>query len=122
MISGAALFNPYESDGSTVALAENFTVENAAGKDVAFLDACSGHPTPMGEYHYHALPTCVTAWVDTKTGPSHIIGLAFDGFPIYGDRDINGKQVTKAKLDRCTSVDASPISTRSASSSRASGS
>ena len=104
MISGAALFNPYEGDGSTVATAGNFTVKNAQGEDVAFLDNCSGHPTPMGTYHYHALPTCVTAKVDTKTGPSHIIGLAFDGFPIYGDRDIKGNKVTKAKLDRCNGI------------------
>jgi len=104
MISGAALFNPYEGDGSTVATAGNFTVKNAAGDDVAFLDTCSGHPTPMGDYHYHALPTCITAKVDTKTGPSHLIGLAFDGFPIYGDRDINGNQITKAKLDKCNGI------------------
>jgi len=104
MISGAALFNPYEGDGSTVAAAGNFTVKNAQGNDVAFLDSCSGHPTPMGDYHYHALPACITAKVDTKAGPSHIIGLAFDGFPIYGDRDINGKQITKAKLDRCNGI------------------
>ncbi len=104
MISGASLFNPYEGDGSTVAAASNFTVENAQGKDVAFLDSCSGHPTPMGAYHYHALPTCVTARVDKKNGPSHIIGLAFDGFPIYGDRDIKGKKVTKAKLDKCNGI------------------
>ncbi len=104
MISGAALFNPYEGDGSTVATAGNFTVKNAQGKDVAFLDTCSGHPTPMGSYHYHALPKCITAKVDTQTGPSHIIGLAFDGFPIYGDRDINGKQITTAKLDKCNGI------------------
>jgi len=104
MISGAALFNPYEGDGTTVAAAGNFTVKNAAGEDVAFLDSCNGHPNPMGAYHYHALPKCVTAKVDTKTGPSHIIGLAFDGFPIYGDRDIKGKKVTKAKLDRCNGI------------------
>lgn len=104
MISGAALFNPYEGDGSTVAAAGNFTVKNAQGNDVAFLDSCNGHPTPMGSYHYHALPTCVTARVDTKTGPSHIIGIAFDGYPIYGDRDSNGRKVAKAKLDKCNGI------------------
>lgn len=104
MISGAALFNPYEGDGTTVAVASNFTVKNASGKDVAFLDSCSGHPNPMGTYHYHALPTCITAKVDTKNGPAHILGIAFDGFPIYGDRDINGKQIVKAKLDRCNGI------------------
>ncbi len=104
MISGAALFNPYEGDGTTVAMASNFTVKNAAGKDVAFLDSCNGHPTPMGSYHYHALPPCVTAMVDTENGPSHIIGVAFDGYPIYGDRDINGKQLSATDLDKCSGI------------------
>jgi hypothetical protein len=104
MISGAALFNPYEGDGTTVATASNFTVKNSAGQDVAFLDSCNGHPTPMGQYHYHALPTCVTAMVDTASGPSHLIGIAFDGFPIYGDRDIDGNQVTASQLDECNGI------------------
>lgn len=104
MISGAALFNPYEGDGTTVAMASNFTVKNAAGANIAFLDVCNGHPTPMGAYHYHALPPCVTSMVDTDGGPSHTIGVAFDGYPIYGDRDINGKQLTAADLDQCGGV------------------
>ena len=107
MISGAALFNPYEGDGDTVAMASNFTVQNAAGESVAFLDSCNGHPTPMGAYHYHALPPCVTAMVDAPRGPSHLIGIAFDGYPIYGDRDINGRQLSAADLDKCSGI-ASP--------------
>lgn len=104
MISGAGLFNPYEGDGVTVAMANNFTVKNASGQDIAFLDACNGHPTPMGMYHYHAIPPCVTATVDVAGGPSHIIGIAFDGYPIYGDRDITGKQLTAADLDQCSGI------------------
>lgn len=104
MISGATLFNPYEGDGSTVATQSNFSVQNAAGEDVWFLDDCAGHPTPMGQYHYHALPKCVVATVDTADGPSHIIGIAFDGFPIYGDRDIDGNQLTAADLDACNGI------------------
>ena len=104
MISGAGLFNPFEGDNSTVATASNFTVKNASGQDIAFLDSCSGHPTPMGQYHYHALPSCVTAQVDEADGPSHIIGVAFDGYPIYGDKDINGKSVTVEKLDECNGI------------------
>ncbi len=104
MISGAALFNPYEGDGTTVALASNFSVKNASGKDVAFLDACNGHPTPVGAYHYHGLPSCVTKQVDLADGASHMIGIAYDGYPIYGDRDINGKQVTASQLDACNGI------------------
>ncbi len=104
MISGAALFNPYEGDGSTVATASNFTVLNDAGQEVAFLDTCNGHPTPMGSYHYHALPKCITAVVDEEGGPSHILGVAFDGFPIYGDRAMDGTQLTAADLDECSGI------------------
>lgn len=104
MISGATLFNPYEGDGTTVATASNFSVKNANGDSVLFLDTCSGHPTPMGQYHYHALPKCVTAKVDTASGPSHIIGIAFDGFPIYGDRDISGAKIDASKLDTCNGI------------------
>ncbi len=104
MISGAALFNPYEGDGSTVATASNFTVRNDAGQEVAFLDTCNGHPTPMGSYHYHALPACITAVVDEEGGPSHILGVAFDGFPIYGDRALDGTQLTADDLDECSGI------------------
>ena len=104
MISGAALFNPYEGDGATVATQSNFSVKNAAGEDVWFLDDCAGHPNPMGQYHYHALPKCVVATVDIAGGPSHIIGIAFDGFPIYGDRDVDGNQLTDADLDACNGI------------------
>lgn len=104
MISGAALFNPYEGDASTVATASNFTVKNAAGEDIAFLDTCNGHPTPMGQYHYHAIPVCITSVVDGATGPSHIIGIAFDGYTIYGNRDIDGNLITADQLDDCNGI------------------
>ena len=104
MISGAGLFNPYEGDGATVALASNFSVKNTAGADVFFVDTCNGHPTPMGLYHYHGLPSCVTSQVDSAGGPSHIIGIAVDGYPIYGNRDIDGKEVVASQLDSCNGI------------------
>ncbi len=104
MISGASLFNPYEGDNATVATQSNFSVKDAGGNDVWFLDDCSGHPTPMGQYHYHALPKCVTATVEEADGASHIIGIAFDGYPIYGDRAIDGAQLTADDLDECNGI------------------
>lgn len=104
MISGASLFNPYEGDGVTVALASNFSVKNAGGDDVFFVDTCNGHPTPMGTYHYHGLPPCVTSQVDTAGGPSHIIGIALDGYPIYGNRDLDGKEIIATQLDGCNGI------------------
>lgn len=106
MISGSGLFNAYEGDGTTVALASNFSVKGTDGvTDVFFVDSCNGHPTPtVGEYHYHGLPGCVTSQVDTAGGPSHIIGVALDGYPIYGNRDMDGKEITSADLDACNGV------------------
>ena len=70
-----------------------------------FLDDCSGHPTPQGQYHYHALPGCVVAVVDDEGGPSHAIGIAFDGYPIYGNRDIDGAVIDPDTLDECNGID-----------------
>jgi YHYH protein len=104
MISGAVLFNPYEVDNQTIATLDNFSLKNSQGQDVAFLDSCNGHPTPRGQYHYHALPPCITRVVDEVSGPSHLIGVAFDGFPIYGDRAMNGSKIEATQLDACNGI------------------
>lgn len=105
MISGAVLFNPYEGDNTSVATTDNFTLKNSKGQDVGFLDSCNGHPMPMmGDYHYHALPKCITQVVDKAEGPSHIIGVAFDGFPIYGDRAMDGSKIVATQLDTCNGI------------------
>ncbi len=109
MISGAVLFNPYEADSTTVAQASNFSLTAPDGSAASFIDTCNGHSTPAmgnggGQYHYHALPVCVSKTVDTSTGPSHILGVAFDGFPIYGKRDIKGKVIPVSKLDKCNGI------------------
>jgi hypothetical protein len=83
---------------------DNFTLKNSKGQDVAFLDSCNGHPTPMGQYHYHALPTCITKVIDEVDGPSHILGVAFDGFPIYGDQAIDGSKIAATELDACNGI------------------
>lgn len=105
MISGSVLFNPYEGDGKTIAMSSNFYVTDSKGTKVWFVDKCSGHPTPnVGQYHYHALSTCITRTIDKSTGASHLEGLALDGFPIYGPRDINGGVVPVSSLDRCNGI------------------
>ena len=90
---------------ATVAMANNFTITDANGITASFVDKCAGHPVPMqGAYHYHGLSTCITSKVDKAAKPSHMIGLALDGFPIYGDRDIKGKQLTAKNLDMCNGI------------------
>jgi hypothetical protein len=110
MISGVALFNAYEATG-TVAIADNvsytFTDTSGNSQTASFIDDCNGHSnggTTTATWHYHAVPTCVTSLVDTATGPSHLIGIALDGFPVYGGRDINGNVIDVSKLDACNGI------------------
>lgn len=110
MISGGALFNAVEGDGRTPALSDNssYAYQDSNGKpQVAyFLDKCNAHFTPAHPklYHYHAVSTCITEQVDKAGGPSHLIGVALDGFPIYGGRDMKGEVISLDKLDACNGI------------------
>jgi hypothetical protein len=107
LISGTAMFNPFEMDASTPAVADNasytFTDSSGTQQTAYFLDQCDSHSNGM-TWHAHGNPNCVTSQVDTSTGPSHIIGIALDGFPIYGGRDINGSVITVSQLDACNGI------------------
>jgi len=107
LISGTAMFNPYEMDATTPAVSDNasytFTDGNGVSQTAYFLDQCDSHSNGM-TWHAHGNPNCVTSQVDTATGPSHIIGIALDGFPIYGGRDINGSVVSVSQLDACNGI------------------
>lgn len=107
LISGTAMFNPYEMNGSTAAVADNasytFTDQNGAQQTAYFIDQCNSHSNGT-TWHAHGNPSCVTSQVDTSTGPSHIIGIALDGFPIYGGRDIDGNIISVSQLDACNGI------------------
>jgi YHYH protein len=109
--SGEVLFNAYEAT-KTVALADNASYTFSSGGTsytASFIDQCNSHPTGgMGgggsTWHYHGVPTCWTSTVDGAAGPSHIIGIALDGYPIYGGRDLNGNAVAVSSLDACNGI------------------
>jgi hypothetical protein len=107
LISGTAMFNPFEANGATPAVADNasytFTDTTGAKQTAWFLDACGSHSNGM-TWHAHANPDCVTTQVDTADGPSHIIGIALDGYPIYGGRDIDGNIIPVSALDACNGI------------------
>jgi hypothetical protein len=112
LISGSALYRASEIPGhrATVLKDKVSYQPRRAGQPadaVHFIDACNGHPTPRtagNSYHYHGLSDCVTAQVDKAGGPSHLIGVALDGFPIYGDRDLQGQRVNPGQLDACNGI------------------
>jgi hypothetical protein len=107
LISGTAMFNPFEADGSTAAVADNasytFTDGSGNSQTAYFLDQCDSHSNGS-TWHAHGNPNCVTSQVDTATVPSHIIGIALDGFPIYGGRDIDGNIIDVSTLDACNGI------------------
>ncbi len=98
-ISGGVYFNPYEGDGTSVALDNNFDVGG-----VPFVDSCNGHPLPTGDtYHYHGVPYCITDAVDGAGAHSALIGVLLDGFPVYGPNGVDGS--TPTDLDECSGHD-----------------
>lgn len=61
-------------------------------------DSCDGHPQQVGQYHYHAVPSCIR---EASKGPSTVVGFARDGYPIVVERDSQGDLPTNADLDEC---------------------
>ncbi|XP_078618086.1 uncharacterized protein LOC144885824 isoform X1 [Branchiostoma floridae x Branchiostoma japonicum] len=84
-INGVPIFNP-------------FSRECRDASEYEVLDQCDGHPNPFGEYHYHIHPDCV---FDGTSTHSQIVGVAADGFAIYGPVDEDGTVLTNADLDEC---------------------
>lgn len=107
--SGEFLYDAYEAT-ITPALADNVSytfTSNGTNYTASFIDQCNSHSTPltMGyTWHLHGVPTCVTTALDGATGASHIIGIALDGFPVYGGRDINGNIISVSQLDSCNGI------------------
>lgn len=89
-LTGAAFYNPYTGQG-------NNAVE---GDCQETFDACSGHPSPDGSYHYHKLPACIYNGTGTELR-NKLLGVSFDGYPIYGPMDSTGKNWTSLELDEC---------------------
>lgn len=63
-------------------------------------DSCGGHPQMQSVYHYHSIPSCLTAGESARK-PSGQVGYALDGYPIYGPRGAGGKLLTNDDLDAC---------------------
>jgi hypothetical protein len=112
IFSGTVLFDAYEAT-TTVALGDNASytfASTACGGTTctaSFLDPCNQHTaggTSGSTWHFHGVPSCWTSAVDGSSGPSHIIGIALDGYPIYGGYDINGNAVSVSSLDACNGI------------------
>jgi hypothetical protein len=70
-----------------------------AGRDAAaheVQDLCNGHPQQQGEYHYHNSSPCLPGAEENAQ-----VGWALDGFPVFGQRDAAGRELTNRDLDAC---------------------
>jgi len=110
IFSGTVLFDAYEAT-NTVALGDNASYTFTSGGTTYtayFIDPCNQHTTGGASgstWHYHGVPSCWTAVADgSSTSASHIIGIALDGYPIYGGYDVNGKAVDPSTLDACNGI------------------
>jgi hypothetical protein len=86
-----------------VLLLDAFDAEYRDAEAHEMQDSCSGHPHMDGMYHYHSLSACITDIDET-----HVIGWAFDGFPITGPKLPSGNYLTTSDLDECHGI-TSPI-------------
>jgi hypothetical protein len=95
-LNGVVFFNPFEMEGMNA----------VEGYSEVWLDSCCGHPQQTGVYHYHKYPSCVRSpFKDDGKQHSPIIGFAWDGFPLYGPYESDGKMAkdldSKNALDAC---------------------
>ncbi|XP_001189765.2 uncharacterized protein LOC755406 [Strongylocentrotus purpuratus] len=88
--NGIVMYNPWDTDD-----------ENAVeGEGAEVFDECDGHPDGLGRYHYHKQPSsCLFTIIEGE--PSPLVGVAFDGFAIYGPVNEYGVLLTSDDLDEC---------------------
>ncbi|XP_060068403.1 uncharacterized protein LOC132548554 [Ylistrum balloti] len=87
-VTGSMIYDPLNAQGQNAV--EGPTQEQ--------FDSYGGHTDPQGIYHYHKIPG---SWLYTGEA-DELLGVAFDGFPIYGPMASDlGRDVTNKDLDEC---------------------
>ena len=97
-INGVPIFGPEDGPGGDAVASHHGVYEE--DRQEIWLGLCHGHSGPGGVYHYHADANCIhwhteesedMGWLDYSFpssldagSPSPVIGIAFDGYPIYG--------------------------------------
>jgi hypothetical protein len=116
-LDGVQIWNQYAPENLADTKLDNVPSDLAIGVDAGRgffaepMDPCSGHPGPNQAYHYHKLPAHglgfdSICFADEQEGkPSGLLGVAVDGFPLYGPFDADGNELTPADLDECNGME-----------------
>ncbi|XP_062611023.1 uncharacterized protein LOC134272871 [Saccostrea cucullata] len=91
--TGVAIYNPLTSDN----------LNAVEGGNVETFDRCNGHADANGVYHYHQSPGSDDCGDTNTEDYDQFIGVALDGFPIYGPyaSDKGSEPLTADDLDIC---------------------
>lgn len=95
-LNGVPIYGPEDGPGGDAVASHHGVYEE--DRQEIWLGLCHAHSGPGGTYHYHADGNCMhwhpeenETWLDyewpgntTTNTSSEVIGLAFDGYPIYG--------------------------------------
>tara|TARA_B100000900_G_scaffold46734_2_gene34752 strand:- start:4198 stop:6429 length:2232 start_codon:yes stop_codon:yes gene_type:complete len=95
-LNGVPIYGPEDGPGGDAVASHHGVYEE--DRQEIWLGLCHGHSGPGGAYHYHADGNCMhwhpeegETWLDyewpgndTSNTSSDVIGIAFDGYPIYG--------------------------------------
>ncbi|MGB0490075.1 MAG: YHYH protein, partial [Candidatus Poseidoniaceae archaeon] len=95
-LNGVPIYGPEDGPGGDAVASHHGVYEE--DRQEIWLGLCHAHSGPGGTYHYHADGNCMhwhpdegETWLDyewpgnTSTNTSSgVIGIAFDGYPIYG--------------------------------------
>ena len=95
-LNGVPIYGPEDGPGGDAVASHHGVYEE--DRQEIWLGLCHGHSGPGGAYHYHADGNCMhwhpeegETWLDyewpgnnTTNTSSEVIGIAFDGYPIYG--------------------------------------
>lgn len=100
-INGTPLIGP--SSGKQV---DKFTLNSVDNEEINGYDICGGAPNINGVYSYHSAKFLYTCWDDISTinndGHSKIIGISYDGYPIYGPFGYSDPNDTNSNVTRMT--------------------
>lgn len=80
-VNGVAVFGNFAAPGDDIY------------QEAKTFDRCAGHPSPPGQYHYHAEPLAIT------DDDARLVGVIRDGSPVYGRRDVDGTVPTDLDAD-----------------------